>query len=133
MGKDQTFAGVQKGDRMNETELIAAAREGDEDAFQELRRLHLTHVRTVCWAILRTDDLDDVIQLVFVDAWTGLKGFRGGSTSGRGLQVSPGAARGEKVNELFFQSEGKGPRPRSNHIANEEQLARSRRRFSERP
>jgi RNA polymerase sigma-70 factor, ECF subfamily len=71
---------IRKGEGMKEAELIAAAREGDKHAFGELRAMHLRHVRLVGRAILRTDDLDDFIQDVFVDAWKGLKGFRGDAT-----------------------------------------------------
>ena len=36
-----------KGARMDETELIAAARSGDEDAFAELYRQHIGYVRAI--------------------------------------------------------------------------------------
>jgi RNA polymerase sigma-70 factor, ECF subfamily len=71
---------MEQGLLMKEEELIVAARAGDEAAFQELRRLHFTCVRTACWAILHTDDLDEVVQETFIDAWKGLKTFRGEST-----------------------------------------------------
>jgi RNA polymerase sigma-70 factor, ECF subfamily len=63
-----------------EAELIGAARAGDEDAYRELYRSNLVYVRRIGWAFLRSDDLDDLIQDVFVDAWKGLKAFREEST-----------------------------------------------------
>ena len=41
--------------------------------------MHLSAVHKTGQAILRTSDLDDVIQEVFLSAWKGLSGFRGDS------------------------------------------------------
>ncbi len=68
-----------KGERMREAELITTACAGDEDAFNELYELHRDHVRRAAQAILKTDDLDDVTQEIFISAWRALKSFRGES------------------------------------------------------
>jgi RNA polymerase sigma-70 factor (ECF subfamily) len=64
---------------MDETELIAAARCGDEDAFTELYQRHLGYVKAVGRAILHKDDLDDMCQDTFVLAFTRLDSFEGNS------------------------------------------------------
>jgi len=64
---------------MNETELIAAARLGDEDAFRELYQQHLGYVKAVGRAILRKNDLDDMCQDTFLLAFTRLHSFEGNS------------------------------------------------------
>jgi RNA polymerase sigma-70 factor, ECF subfamily len=64
---------------MDETELIAAARLGDEDAFTELYRQHLGYVKAVGRAILRKNDLDDMCQDTFLLAFTRLHSFEGNS------------------------------------------------------
>jgi RNA polymerase sigma-70 factor (ECF subfamily) len=64
---------------MDETELIAAARCGDEDAFRELHRLHLAYVKAVGRAILRKNDLEDMCQDTFMLAFTRLHSFEGNS------------------------------------------------------
>jgi RNA polymerase sigma-70 factor, ECF subfamily len=60
---------------MNETELIAAALGGDEDAFTELYQQHLGYVKAVGHAILHKDDLDDMCQDTFLLAFTRLHSF----------------------------------------------------------
>jgi RNA polymerase sigma-70 factor, ECF subfamily len=62
---------------MDETELIAAARLGDEDAFAELYRQHIGYVRAIGRSILRTRDLDDMCQETFLLAFRRLDGFEG--------------------------------------------------------
>ena len=64
---------------MDETELIAAARSGDEDAFAELYQQHLGYVKAVGRAILRKNDLDDMCQDTFLLAFTRLHSFEGNS------------------------------------------------------
>jgi RNA polymerase sigma-70 factor (ECF subfamily) len=60
---------------MDETELIAAARLGDEDAFAELYRQHIRYVRAIGRSILRNNDLDDMCQDTFLLAFTRLDSF----------------------------------------------------------
>jgi RNA polymerase sigma-70 factor (ECF subfamily) len=64
---------------MDETELIAAARSGDEDAFRELYQQHIGYVKAVGRAILRKNDLDDMCQDTFLLAFTRLHRFEGSS------------------------------------------------------
>jgi RNA polymerase sigma-70 factor, ECF subfamily len=64
---------------MDETELIAAARSGDQDAFAELYQQHLGYVRAVGRAILHKRDLDDMCQDTFLVAFTRLHSFEGNS------------------------------------------------------
>jgi RNA polymerase sigma-70 factor, ECF subfamily len=54
---------------MDETELIAAARLGDQDAFAELYRQHAGYVRAIGRSILRSRDLDDMCQDTFMLAF----------------------------------------------------------------
>ena len=62
---------------MDETELIAAARLGDEDAFAELYRQHIRYVRAIGRSILRNRDLDDMCQETFLRAFMRLDSFEG--------------------------------------------------------
>ena len=62
---------------MDETELIAAARLGDEDAFAELYREHIGYVRAIGRSILRNRELDDMCQETFLLAFTRLNSFEG--------------------------------------------------------
>jgi RNA polymerase sigma-70 factor, ECF subfamily len=64
---------------MEETELIAAARSGDKDAFTELYQRHLSYVKAIGHTILRKDDLDDMCQETFLLAFTRLHSFEGNS------------------------------------------------------
>jgi RNA polymerase sigma-70 factor, ECF subfamily len=66
---------------LDEKQLIAAARSGDDAAFGTLYKSHLAGVLAAGRNILRTDhDLDDMAQEVFFVAWKGLKAFREEST-----------------------------------------------------
>jgi RNA polymerase sigma-70 factor, ECF subfamily len=62
---------------VDESRLIAAARQGDQGAFAELHRLHHTYVRGICRNILRDDSVDDLCQDTFLVAFTRLDGFAG--------------------------------------------------------
>ena len=64
---------------MDEATLIAAARGGSDDAFTMLYRNHLRYVKAVGRAILRSNDLDDLCQEVFLLAFTRLGSFQGNS------------------------------------------------------
>ena len=58
--------------------LVAAARDGDRSAFDELVRR--TYVDTYTLAMRLTaheEDARDVVQETYLRAWKGLKGFRG--------------------------------------------------------
>ncbi len=64
---------------MDEATLIAAARNGSQDAFTALYKKHLPHVKAAGRTILRTNDLDDLCQDTFMLAFTRLKSFQGNS------------------------------------------------------
>jgi RNA polymerase sigma-70 factor (ECF subfamily) len=64
---------------MDETELIAAARLGNQDAFAELYRRHIGYVRAIGRSILRSRDLDDMCQETFLLAFMRLDSFEGNS------------------------------------------------------
>jgi RNA polymerase sigma-70 factor (ECF subfamily) len=64
---------------MQEADLIAAARLGDEDAFTELYQRHLGYVRAVGRAVLRRNDVEDMCQDTFLLAFTRLHSFEGNS------------------------------------------------------
>ena len=64
---------------MDETELIAAARLGNQDAFAELYRQHIGYVRAIGRSILRSRDLEDMCQETFLLAFMRLESFEGNS------------------------------------------------------
>jgi len=64
---------------MDETELIAAARTGDEDAFALLYRQHARYVRAIGRSILGAEDSEDMCQDTFLLAFTRLNRFEGNS------------------------------------------------------
>ena len=69
------------GDRPEVRALVAAAREGDRGAFEELVSLHYRSVfRTAMAALQRREDAEDVTQDAFVLAWRKVSGFRGDSS-----------------------------------------------------
>ena len=72
---------VLAGDRPEVRALVAAAREGDRAAFEELVSLHYRSVfRTAMAALQRREDAEDVTQDAFVLAWRKVSGFRGDSS-----------------------------------------------------
>jgi RNA polymerase sigma-70 factor (ECF subfamily) len=64
---------------MNETELVNAARLGDEDAFAQLYHHHVRYVKAIGRSILRQNDVDDMCQETFLMAFTRLNAFEGNS------------------------------------------------------
>jgi RNA polymerase sigma-70 factor (ECF subfamily) len=60
---------------MDEAELIAAARLGNQDAFAELYRQHIGYVRAIGLSILRSRDLEDMCQDTFLRAFMRLDSF----------------------------------------------------------
>ncbi len=58
-------------------ELLASAREGDEDAFGAFVRRHTATVHRWMARAVGEDDADDMTQDVFVKAYRGLPRFRG--------------------------------------------------------
>lgn len=69
------------GDRPEVQRLVAAAREGDRVAFDELVSLHYRAVfRTAMAALQRREDAEDATQDAFVLAWRKVAAFRGDSS-----------------------------------------------------
>lgn len=64
---------------MDETELVTAARSGNQDAFAELYRQHIRYVRAIGRSILRSRDLEDMCQETFLLAFKRLDSFEGNS------------------------------------------------------
>jgi RNA polymerase sigma-70 factor (ECF subfamily) len=68
---------IAQGADVDESNLIAAARQGDQGAFTELYHLHHGYVRGICRNILRDDSVDDLCQDTFLLAFTRLDTFAG--------------------------------------------------------
>jgi len=69
------------GDSPEVRALVAAAREGDREAFGSLVSIHeRIVVRTALAALGSREDAEDAAQDAFVTAWKKLEGFRGDST-----------------------------------------------------
>lgn len=79
MTKEREGCQLGPGAGMDETELIAAARQGNQDAFAELHRQHIRYVRAIGRSILRSRDLDDMCQETFLLAFMRLDSFEGNS------------------------------------------------------
>ena len=63
---------------MDDAELLARARQGDTDAFEQLMHMHQRYVFNLAYRVLGdTAEAEDVTQETFVRAWRGLSGFRG--------------------------------------------------------
>jgi RNA polymerase sigma-70 factor (ECF subfamily) len=65
----------------DETALVRAAQDGDEQAFQALVERHRSSLHAHCYRMLASPyDADDAVQEALVRAWTGLPQFRGESS-----------------------------------------------------
>ena len=63
------------------TDLLAAARGGDEAAFAELVEPHRRELRVHCYRMLGSvEDAEDLVQETFLRAWRHLAGFEGRSS-----------------------------------------------------
>jgi RNA polymerase sigma-70 factor, ECF subfamily len=63
------------------TDVMEAARQGDDDAFAALVEPHRRELRALCYRMLGSvDDADDALQEVLMRAWRGLPGFEGRSS-----------------------------------------------------
>lgn len=61
----------------DETGLVAAAQDGDSDAFAALVRRHDDAMRGVAWRVAGSQSaMDDILQEAYLKAWRGLAGFR---------------------------------------------------------
>ena len=62
---------------MNESELIQAARGGDEAAFEQLVRLHEKKIYNLCLRMCgSSEDAAEAAQDTFLALWRGLEGYR---------------------------------------------------------
>lgn len=57
-------------------ELVARCQQGDRTAFQQLYRHHERKVRATLYQLCGTQNLDDLVQDVFLRAWRGLPKLR---------------------------------------------------------
>ena len=71
---------------LQERELLAAARGGDEDAFRRLVEPHRAELHAHCYRMLGSlQDAEDALQETLLRAWRGLAGFGGRSSTGTWL------------------------------------------------
>ncbi len=69
------------GSAAGEPELLAAAREGDEDAYRRLVEPHRRELHAHCYRMLGSvHDTEDALQETLLRAWRGLGGFEGRSS-----------------------------------------------------
>jgi RNA polymerase sigma-70 factor (ECF subfamily) len=60
----------------DDDEILAAARDGDEEAFRSLVALHRRELRAYCYRMSGSlDDADDLLQETLLRAWRGLPAF----------------------------------------------------------
>lgn len=73
---------------MDERALVVAAQKGDGEAFAELVCLHQARLRAlVALSIPSRDEVHDLVQEAFIDAWKGLAGFDTGREFGPWLRT----------------------------------------------
>jgi RNA polymerase sigma-70 factor (ECF subfamily) len=73
---------------MEEEAWVRQAMAGDRDAFSELVRLHQARLRAlVSLSIAGRDDVHDIVQEAFIDAWRGLPRFDAGREFGPWLRT----------------------------------------------
>src|SRR4051794_12486909 len=66
---------------MNEEAVLAAARSGDDTAFEQLVAAHRRELHAHCYRMLGSvQDAEDAVQDTLVRAWRGLPGFAGRSS-----------------------------------------------------
>src|SRR3989338_5779947 len=61
--------------------VVERVRAGDKEAYALLVRNHQARIRSFClWTLGNAAEADDAAQEVFIKAYRGLSGFRGGSS-----------------------------------------------------
>ncbi len=106
---------------LDERRLLTRARRGDRDAFDQLVERHLQQVWRVVWRVVRhRQDTEDVVQDVFLAAYSSLGEFRGESKLSTWLHriavtralnhVDRSAVKMERSARSLFADEGGVPR-----------------------
>lgn len=73
---------------MDEEALVGQAMDGDREAFAELVRLHQGRLRGMAaLCVVGRDDVHDIVQEAFIDAWRGLPRFEAGRPFGPWLRT----------------------------------------------
>jgi RNA polymerase sigma-70 factor (ECF subfamily) len=73
---------------VDEADLVRAASQGDREAFAGLVRAHQARLRALAALSLASrDDVHDVVQEAFIDAWRGLPRFEAGREFGPWLRT----------------------------------------------
>lgn len=68
-------------DEVSEEQRLAAARGGDETAFERLVARHRAELHAHCYRMLGSvQDAEDALQEALLGAWSGLVGFEGRSS-----------------------------------------------------
>jgi len=69
---------VERRERVDDAELIAAARSGDRSSFEHLVRLTYAGTYALAWRLTaHEEDARDVVQDAYLRAWKGIDRFRG--------------------------------------------------------
>jgi RNA polymerase sigma-70 factor (ECF subfamily) len=69
-----------------DSDLVAAARDGDRDAFDTIVERHRRHVYQLCYRFVANhEDASDLTQDVFIRAYRGLRSFKGDAALGTWL------------------------------------------------
>lgn len=70
----------QSGNDPGDAELVAAAQTGDADAFGQLVTRHQDRAYNLAWRLIgNREDAAEAVQEAFMNAWRGMRRFRGGS------------------------------------------------------
>lgn len=89
--------------KITESDLVSAARVGDQNAFQELVRLHNQAMFRIARSITTTDeDAEDALQEAYISAFMNIEGFREESRFKTWLsRITINAAQGIRRQEKF--------------------------------
>ena len=80
MDKSQVIDAKERFIADHESELVARAQQGDQQAFHQLYEIYHRRMFALCWRMLADkDSAEDVCQEVFVQLWQKIHNFRGES------------------------------------------------------